>query len=85
MTVEHDPNEIGSAAAWQNILNGCGYTVTLPIAITGELDSVTVEITKKFQKDVGLPPTGRIDTATWQAGLKHPKVSDWDANTPPVA
>lgn len=81
MTIENNPNVVGSVAAWQNILNGCGYPL---LHITGNLDSPTLETTKKFQKDVGLPQVAAVDSKTWQAGLAHPKLPKWDANTPTI-
>ncbi|MBD2178463.1 chitinase [Pseudanabaena sp. FACHB-1998] len=81
MTIENDPNVVGSVAAWQNILNGCGYPV---LHITGNLDSPTLETTKKFQKDVGLPQASAVDAKTWKAGLAHPKLSGWNPETPAI-
>ena len=46
MTIENNPAVVGSVAAWQNILNGCGYPL---LHITGNLDGATAETTKKFQ------------------------------------
>lgn len=80
--VENNPNEVGSVAAWQNILNGNGYQP--PLRITGNLDEPTKETTKKFQKDLGLTVTGKIDVETWAAGLKHPKIRNWSDETPPI-
>ena len=81
MTIENNPTVIGSVSAWQNILTGCGYPL---LHITGNFDSATVETTKKFQKDVGLSQTGKVDLATWKAGLAHGKLEGWDANTPAI-
>ena len=81
MTVENNPAVVGSVAAWQNILNGCGYPL---LHITENLDVATVETTKKFQKDVGLPQIEEVDLATWQAGLAHEKLPGWDPNTPAI-
>ena len=81
MAIENNPTVIGSVAAWQNILNGCGYPL---LHITGNFDSATVETTKKFQKDLGLSQTGKVDLATWKAGLAHGKLEGWDANTPAI-
>ncbi len=67
-----DFNVVGSVAAWQHLLNGCGYTPTL--RITGKMDEATTETTKRFQKDGGLDQTGKVDLKTWQAGLKHSKL-----------
>jgi GH24 family phage-related lysozyme (muramidase) len=74
---------VGSVAAWQHILNGCGYQPKL--RITGKMDENTVQTTQRFQKDVGLTVTGEVDLATWQAGLKHEKLIDWpELPIPPV-
>ena len=67
-----DFNVVGSVAAWQHLLNGCGYTPVLKI--TGKMDKGTIEKTRKFQGDGGLEPTGEVDLKTWQAGLKHAKL-----------
>jgi GH24 family phage-related lysozyme (muramidase) len=69
-----DFSVVGPVAAWQHILNGCGYTPVL--RITGEMDKATIKTTKKFQKDGGLDPTGEVDLKTWQAGLKHKKLPE---------
>lgn len=81
--IEDDPNTIGSVAAWQNILNGCGYYPVL--FITGGLDAATQAMTKRFQKDLGLSQTGTVDLKTWQAGLSHKKLSGWSAVTPQLS
>jgi lysozyme family protein len=66
---------VGSIAAWQHILNGCGYIPTL--IINGWTDDATLETTRKFQTNLGLPVTGNIDLKTWQAGMDHAKDSLW--------
>jgi lysozyme family protein len=78
--IENNPNSVGSVAAWQNILNGCGYYPVLTIC--GDTDEETVTMTKKFQKDLGLSQSGAVDLATWQAGLNHAKVPGWSEVTP---
>jgi hypothetical protein len=80
--VENDPNKVGSVAAWQNILNGCGYIPVLHI--TGYMDEETIATTKRFQKDLGLAVTGEVDSKTWQAGLAHDKIDGWSNETPDV-
>jgi Putative peptidoglycan binding domain len=80
--VENDPNSVGSVAAWQNILNGCGYLPTLRITGAFPLDETTIATTKRFQKNLALPETGVIDLETWRAGLRHTKLPDWVAVTP---
>ena len=67
MAIENNPAVVGSVAAWQNILNGCGYPL---LQITGNLDSPTLETTKKFQKDVGLKEVSGVDLKTCSAALK---------------
>lgn len=80
--IENDPNVIGSVAAWQNILNGCGYLPAL--VITGEMDNATIGTTKNFQEDVGLSQTGEVTLETWRAGLKHAKLPGWSNITPSI-
>lgn len=80
--VENDPNVVGSVAAWQNILNGCGYNPVL--LITGQMDTATIATTIKFQKDLKLPQTGKVTLDTWKAGLAHPKLPSWSNITPPL-
>jgi GH24 family phage-related lysozyme (muramidase) len=78
-----DFNVVGSVAAWQHLLNGCGYTPIL--RITGKMDEATVKTTKRFQKDGGLNLTGEVDLKTWQAGLKHGKLETWqEFPIPPI-
>jgi hypothetical protein len=78
---EYSPEEVGSVAAWQHILNGAGFD---PLIINDRLDPKTIANTKKFQIDGGLPPTGKVDKQTWQAGLRHPKLEGWIEKTPPI-
>jgi len=77
-----DPSTVGSVAAWQNILNGCGYNPPLPI--TGGMDEATVAMTKKFQKDLGLRETGKVDLETWKAGVNNKKIPGWSETEPPL-
>lgn len=78
-----DFNVVGSVAAWQHILNGCGYTPVLKI--TGCMDDATVKTTQTFQKNLGLPVTGEVTLETWQVGLKHDKLPDWqESSIPPI-
>lgn len=81
--IENNPDEVGSVAAWQNILNGCGYNPEL--IITGWIDEATVAATKTFQKNLGLSVTGEVDLKTWAAGLAHGKLSDWSEVTPLIS
>lgn len=82
-TIEDNPFVVGSVAAWQNILNGCGYKPQL--IITGLMDAETVATTKRFQKGLSLPITGTVTLETWQAGLNHKKEDRWSPVTPPIA
>jgi hypothetical protein len=81
---ESDPNTVGSVAAWQNILNGCGYLPTLRITGTFPLDKETLDATKRFQNNLGLPETGTVDLETWRAGLRHAKLPGWYSETPVI-
>jgi hypothetical protein len=54
------------------------------LTICGEMDEETVSMTKKFQKDLGLEETGKVDLVTWQAGLNHAKLPGWSNITPIV-
>lgn len=80
--IENDPGKVGSVAAWQNILNGCGYVP--PLLITGYIDEETVATTKRFQKDLKLPETGTVTLDTWKAGLEHDKEPGWSSETPDI-
>lgn len=82
--IETDPNSVGSVSAWQHLLNACGYIPVLRITGAFPLDAATVDTTKRFQKNLGLPETGSVDLATWRAGLKHPKLPDFSAVTPTI-
>jgi lysozyme family protein len=76
------PDAVGSVAAWQHLLNGCGYYPALEIS--GQMDSPTINTTKKFQLDLGLSPSGEVDNNTWQAAYEHRKLSSWTYTVPPV-
>jgi hypothetical protein len=82
IVIENDPNIVGSVAAWQNILNGCGYNPVL--FITGQMDTETVTTTKNFQEDMALLKTGEVNLDTWRAGLNHTKLPGWSNITPPI-
>jgi hypothetical protein len=82
--IESDPNNVGSVAAWQNILNGCGYLPTLRITGFLPLDKGTLDATKRFQKNLGLQETGTVDLDTWRAGLRHAKLAGWSPVTPEI-
>jgi lysozyme family protein len=75
-------NSIGTVAAWQHVLNGCGYFPTL--LITGNMDTSTINTTKQFQEDVGQSVTGTVSLLTWQAGIDHRKLKSWTDVIPPV-
>jgi hypothetical protein len=83
IVIEKDHTKVGSVAAWQNILNGCGYNPEL--IITGYMDDATTAATKRFQKDLGLAVTGTVDLKTWAAGLNHKKLPGWSEATPLVS
>lgn len=79
--------QIGSIAAWQHLLNGCGYHPDAypKLVITGEFDTKTIAVTKKFQQDLGLPETGNvIDLNTWQKAFDHKKLPGWLPVVPPI-
>jgi hypothetical protein len=67
----------GDLVIWaQQHLKGAGQT----IAVDGDFGASTQSAVKGFQADAGLPATGTIDTATWQALLKHtPVATKWSA------
>lgn len=44
---------------------GAYYASVLPISITGEYDSATVDSVRSFQQTFGLPQTGIMDRRTW--------------------
>lgn len=76
------PDAVGSVAAWQHLLNGCGYCPALEI--NGQMDSFTTDTTKKFQRDLGLSPSGEVDINTWQAAYQHRKLPSWTNSVPPI-
>jgi hypothetical protein len=80
-------DEVGSVAAWQHLLNGCGYhpANASRLVITGELDDETVAVTKKFQQDMKLDPTGKVSTPTWQAAFDHNKLRKWKPVEPGIS
>jgi hypothetical protein len=58
----------GDLVLWAQLhLKGAGQT----LATDGDFGSGTVTAVKNFQSGAGLPVTGDIDTATWQALLQH--------------
>jgi lysozyme family protein len=75
-------DSVGTVAAWQHLLNGCGYCPVLEI--NDLMDSYTINATKKFQSDLGLNPTGEVDITTWQAACSHKKLPLWTNSVPPV-
>src|SRR3954449_4583777 len=59
----------GDLVIWaQQHLKGAGQSLT----VDGDFGSGTQSAVKSFQSANGLPVTGTIDTATWQALLQHP-------------
>jgi hypothetical protein len=71
----------GDLVIWaQQHLNGAGQSVT----VDGDFGTGTQEAVKSFQSANGLPVSGTIDTATWQALLQHPPAkTKWSAKTAP--
>lgn len=60
----------GDIVVWaQQHLRGAGQT---GISTDGNFGAGTETAVRNFQTSAGLPVTGQIDTATWQALLKHP-------------
>jgi hypothetical protein len=58
----------GDLVLWAQLhLKGAGQSLTAD----GDFGSGTVAAVKSFQTGAGLPATGDIDTATWQALLQH--------------
>lgn len=59
----------GSVTSWQGLLQFYGYTDGdgNVIKADGSFGSKTEQATKKVQKKHGLPQTGVVDAATWQA------------------
>lgn len=79
--------QIGSIAAWQHLLNGCGYHPDAypKLVITGEFDSETIAVTKKFQQDLRLAQTGDLSNiSTWQKAFDHKKLPGWLPVVPPI-
>jgi peptidoglycan hydrolase-like protein with peptidoglycan-binding domain len=64
----------------QEHLNGAGQSV----AVSGTFDAATQQAVQQFQSGAGLPPTGVIDTATWNALLTMTPVAvDWTSSSAP--
>ena len=59
----------GSVTSWQGLLQLYGYTDGdgNAIKVDGSFGTKTEQATKKAQKKHGLPQTGVVDAATWQA------------------
>ena len=59
----------GSVTSWQGLLQLYSYTDGdgNPIKVDGSFGTKTKQATKKVQKKHGLPQTGVVDAATWQA------------------
>ncbi|TML97627.1 MAG: hypothetical protein E6G10_24440 [Actinobacteria bacterium] len=72
----------GDPVIWaQEHLNGAGDTV----AVTGQFDAATQQAVQQFQGSRGLPVTGVVDTATWNALLQvAPVMVDWTTTPPPA-
>lgn len=73
-------DKVGSVAAWQHLLNGCGYS---PLKLNGWMDAATLKATKKLQQEAEIPETGVIDDVTWQAAFDRKK-SGWELKVPPL-
>jgi hypothetical protein len=73
----YGPGGKGDLVVWaQQHLNGAGQSV----AVTGTYDATTQQAVAQFQASAGLPATGQIDTATWNALLRvAPVAVDWTA------
>jgi hypothetical protein len=71
----YGPGGKGDLVVWaQEHLNGAGQAV----AVTGTYDAATQQAVAQFQAGAGLPATGQIDTATWNALLRvAPVTPDW--------
>ncbi|MEA2468888.1 MAG: hypothetical protein QOJ57_3014, partial [Thermoleophilaceae bacterium] len=65
----------GDLVIWaQQHLKGAGQ----PVTVDGDFGTGTEQAVKSFQSASGLPATGTIDTATWQALLQHaPATAKW--------
>jgi hypothetical protein len=71
----------GDLVVWaQQHLKGAGQS----LSVDGDFGSGTQSAVKGFQGGAGLPVTGRIDTATWQALLQHaPAKTKWTSGNRP--
>jgi hypothetical protein len=71
----------GDLVIWaQQHLKGAGQSLT----IDGDFGSGTQQAVRNFQATGGLPVTGTIDTATWQALLTHaPAAAKWKGRPAP--
>lgn len=74
-----DRDDVGSIAAWQHLVNGCGYHPdrASKLELTDQFDAATVAVTRKFQRDLELAETGRVDIHTWRAAFDHNKIDKW--------
>jgi hypothetical protein len=71
----------GDLVIWaQQHLKGAGQ----PLIVDGDFGTSTETAVRNFQTSAGLPVTGQIDTATWQALLQHaPAAAKWSARSAP--
>ena len=71
----------GDLVIWaQQHLRGAGQSLT----VDGDFGAGTKSAVTSFQTSAGLPATGTIDTATWQALLQHPPAkTKWRSSAPP--
>jgi hypothetical protein len=69
----------GDLVIWaQQHLKGAGQ----PVTVDGDFGAATEAAVQSFQASAGLPVTGQIDTATWQALLQHaPAPAKWAASS----
>jgi hypothetical protein len=71
----------GDLVVWaQQHLKGAGQ----PVTIDGNFGAGTQSAVKSFQTGAGLPASGKVDTATWQALLQHaPAAAKWSSTSRP--
>jgi peptidoglycan hydrolase-like protein with peptidoglycan-binding domain len=72
----------GDLVLWaQEHLKGAGQ----PLTIDGDFGAGTQSAVKSFQTGAGLAASGKVDTATWQALLRHaPAAAKWTSTTKPT-
>jgi hypothetical protein len=72
----------GDLVLWaQEHLKGAGQ----PVTIDGDFGAGTQSAVKSFQTGAGLTASGKVDTATWQALLRHaPAAAKWSSTAKPT-